>query len=125
MKIHLIKSKDHPRTWEWSVMEDGAELATGRCRTRRDAENDAAAWIEWAWENRAISAGRIPRGAILHILPEWMDPGDEDFTFIAIESQLPGQTHIRCRAIHKTTGQPGIGIQSIETRMIHSHTIQS
>ena len=119
MTINLTRSKSH---WDWSVREHGQELAAGFTKTKAAASSDAAVWIAETQELRAIAAGRIPRGAAIRIKPEWMDPGDENFTFFAIETQLEGMNEIRVRAIHKTTGQPGIGIQSIHIDHIESHS---
>lgn len=60
----------------------------------------------------------IKKGDKLSIKPEWMDAGDENYTFYSIDDQLDGMKEIRMRAIRNVDGEPAIGIQSIRIDMI-------
>lgn len=60
----------------------------------------------------------IKVGDKLTIKPEFMDPGDENYTFYSIEDQLEGMDEIRMRAIRNADGERSIGIQSIRFEML-------
>jgi hypothetical protein len=102
------------RAWEWSIDRNAEHLAGGYCKTKADAENDSRLVAKGIEKGEARNAGRIAEGDEVRIKPEWQDEGDDGFVFIAIESQLEGMNYVRCRAIRKATGEPGIGIQEIK-----------
>jgi len=106
------------RVWNWEVTENGEVIAGGTCKTKTDAAKDAAIWIETTESNRARKDGRIAKGELLTIKPEWMDKGDENYNFYAFETQLPGMTDIRMYAHNKGTGEISIGLQTIQLNMI-------
>ncbi len=103
--------------WEWSISENGEHLRGGYSKTKGDAENDAAIVRESLEIDAARRDGRIAKGDEIKIKPEWMDAGDENFRFIAAETQLPGMLSIRARALH-ASGEVCIGVQSIYLNMI-------
>lgn len=109
------------RVWNWEVAENGEVIAGGICKTKADAANDAAIWIETTEARRAKHAGRIAKGDTVKIKPEWQDKGDENYAFFAVETQLEGMNDIRVRAVNNATGQPSIGIQSVQIRMIEGN----
>jgi hypothetical protein len=101
------------RVWEWSIDRNAEHLAGGYCKTKADAENDSRIVAKGIEKDEARKAGRVAEGDEVRIRPEWQDKGDDGFVFIAIESQLEGMNYVRCRAIHKDTGERCIGVQSI------------
>lgn len=105
------------RVWEWAISENGEHLRGGYSKTKGDAENDSAIVLESLQIDAARASGRIAKGDEIKIKPEWMDAGDENFRFIATETQLPGMLSIRMRALRKS-GEPCIGVQSIYLNMI-------
>lgn len=116
MKIKTEKIKSN--CWAWEVLQAGKSLAAGYCTTKHAAESDAQAWIESAQAAAARAAGWIVKGDKLDIKPEWQDPGDEDYDFYAIETQLGENHEIRMRAIDKLRIYPSIGAQSIKPAML-------
>lgn len=118
MKTNITKTG---RVWEWEIVENGEHLRGGHTKTKGDAENDSRIVMDWLLAERAREAGRIAKGDLIKIKPEWMDEGDDQFNFFAVETQLEGMDSVRVRAIHKESGEPGIGVQSIHVDHIESH----
>ena len=117
MKTKITKEK---RVWHWEVMEHGETIAGGYCRSKYEALSDASIQIEMTEATRAREAGRIVKGDAVHIKPEWQDKGDNDYTFLAYETQLEGMSDIRVRCFR---GDTRIGIQSLALNMIgHNRT---
>ena len=118
----VINKTDKANCWQWRVLDNcGDTRAAGYCKTKKAATADAQAWINHVNKGEARNAGRVVEGDLLEIKPEWKDPGDQDFNFYAIETQLKGMREVRMRAVNKSTGEPGPGIQSIMTDMLSSH----
>lgn len=117
----IIRKTDKPGVWEWIVFDTGYAIGHGYTKTKKAAENDSRIWLEERDARQAREAGRVVKGDKLEIKPEWQDPGDQDFQFYATETQLKGMREIHMRAVHKITGEPGIGTQAIQCDMLASH----
>lgn len=115
MKITIEKEG---RAWRWEITENGEHRAGGYGRTKADAENDAGIWREDVLAARARKAGLPVKGDAVTIKPEWMDAGDENYDFFAIETVIEGMSEVRVRATRKADGTHAIGIQSIMLDML-------
>lgn len=113
----LIK-KINSRAWEWSIDRGTEHLAGGYSKTKADAENDSRIAATGIERDEARASGRIVAGDEVRIKPEWQDAGDDKFTFVAFDTQLPGMLSIRVRAICNATGELGIGVQSVYLNML-------
>ena len=60
-----------------------------------------------------MAAGGIKRGDVLRIRPEWQDPGDDDFTWVAVEDEDGGR--VRISALMDT---PIVPSQVVTTAMV-------
>ena len=123
MRTHIRTEKIKANRWQWAVinLDTREPAASGYCKTQTAAKSDAQAWIDHVENGEARREGRVVKGDIVHILPEWQDKGDDQFTFVAVETQLKGMREIRIKATHKATGEPSIGTQSIMVDMLSSH----
>jgi len=114
-RIEKIKANQ----WEWRVVcgATGEGRAAGYCKTKTSAQSDAKAWINHIENEEARHAGRVVAGDTVYIKPEWQDDGDDEFTFIATQTQLEGQREIKIKAVNIET-KISIGTQSIMAEML-------